>query len=676
MSEAEETYDDRPARMISSHDSSDEAMLELRRREKDHRQRCVTDLACGRARGNARRVEHLPLDAVVVPDALRHRVKRLARLEVEADDVALGLLVLERDERVLNVPAAIGSERLGQDQERLGKGRDAELGPALGEPLRLAQEVGRARDLESARAGDERLVLDRVLDGTQAVPDRIVRLAHAVRVGACVEGWQQSQAEGGWSGGWHEASDTSLRAGRTLDEQRHRLGLPALLDERKFLLSERVLVDEAGIAETLGLEVVDRVLGGAAAAKLEALHVAALSPAKRKDAVLDEDVERHRVNTLLVDDDKRPRLLLRVDVLVADEVLELDNLLQLGVDKAALRLDQLLALLGRRVEERRVDLTERAARARGRRSEGSAGQLQRAVVGRAPKGADARLLVLERYVERQDEAVLEPLGHVWVPGAVIHDETADERGLGVHLVLHLHNLDHVQVDWVLERVDADGVGGRCWRLDGQDGVDDKAGDLGRQLRVDLGRERGVGHRDERRPVERRLLDLERVKELAQAGRAGRQRACPPSTGNQRRRTFSASLAATSKPSPNTRGCTPSDVYRSACFRSSPASRTTEVVPSPVCSSCATAVRAIMAAVGFYAQAGGSSQPGSNSDTSSQSNQTHLDLHLGEENLAVLEEAKREGASGSKGGRWSESLSPSDAASPSPLQGRDDKPWSS
>mmetsp|Transcript_11137 Transcript_11137/g.25095 ORF Transcript_11137/g.25095 Transcript_11137/m.25095 type:complete len:214 (+) Transcript_11137:946-1587(+) len=62
---------------------------------------------------------------------------------------------------------------------------------------------------------------------------------------------------------------------------------------------------------------------------------------------------------------------------------------------------------------------------------------------------------------------------------------------------------------------------------------------------------------------------------------------------------SAHFLATSKPSQSTRECTPSLRYRSACFMSSPMSSTVEVVPSPVTSSCATAVRAIMTAVGFW-----------------------------------------------------------------------------
>lgn len=302
--------------------------------------------------------------------------------------------------------------------------------------------------------------------------------------------------------------NTLNRQARTLNQQRHRLGLLALLDKGELLLAKCVLVDETGVAKNLGLEVVNRVLGSAAAAELEALHVTALGPAKGKDAVLDENVERHRVDALLVDHDKRPRLLLRVDVLVANEVLELDNLLELGVNKTALRLDQLFPLLGRRVEERRVDLAIRSTTAGRVMMVSASKESEQSLLSK-----DARLLVLERDVERQDEAVLEPLGHVRVPGAMVHDEAADERRLGVHLVLHLHDLDHVQVDRVLERIDTNGIGGRCRRLNGKDGVDDKAGNLSRELRVDLGRKRGVSDRNKRRSVKRWLLNLERVEKL-------------------------------------------------------------------------------------------------------------------------------------------------------------------
>ena len=65
------------------------------------------------------------------------------------------------------------------------------------------------------------------------------------------------------------------------------------------------------------------------------------------------------------------------------------------------------------------------------------------------------------------------------------------------------------------------------------------------------------------------------------------------------RNDTAAVLAASKPSTSTRGCSPSFKYRSACFRSSPMINTVEDVPSPVMSSCATAVRAIITAVGFW-----------------------------------------------------------------------------
>lgn len=64
-------------------------------------------------------------------------------------------------------------------------------------------------------------------------------------------------------------------------------------------------------------------------------------------------------------------------------------------------------------------------------------------------------------------------------------------------------------------------------------------------------------------------------------------------------TFSASVFAKSYPSAMTRGCRPSEMYLSACLRSSPIKSTHDVVPSPVMSSCAVAARAIMTAVGFW-----------------------------------------------------------------------------
>ena len=87
------------------------------------------------------------------------------------------------------------------------------------------------------------------------------------------------------------------------------------------------------------------------------LHVSPLGATKREDPSFCEDVKGERVDTLLVDDDESFRLLLSINSLVTDKTLELDDLLDFLISETALRLDELFALFGRRVEEARVDLT-------------------------------------------------------------------------------------------------------------------------------------------------------------------------------------------------------------------------------------------------------------------------------------------------------------------------------
>ena len=140
-----------------------------------------------------------------------------------------------------------------------------------------------------------------------------------------------------------------------------------------------------------------------------------------------------------------------------------------------------------------------------------------------------RLFILERHVERQNERILDALGHVGVTRAVVHDEALDELRVGVGLVLHLHNLNHVQVDRVVllrcggrravhrrvlvRRCPGSGRRGRRgWLADGQNGVDNVGRELFRELGVQLGGEGGVCDGDEGGAVQRGRL-LERLEEL-------------------------------------------------------------------------------------------------------------------------------------------------------------------
>jgi hypothetical protein len=250
----------------------------------------------------------------------------------------------------------------------------------------------------------------------------------------------------------------------TLDEQGHTLGLLDVLDKGVFLLSERVLVDKSSISQNIRRQVIHRVLRDTSTGELQSivspptldlpLHIPSLRSSKRKDAILDQDVQTHRVDTLLVDQDETLWLFARPDRLVTHGILELYDFLELGVDKSSLRLDELFTLLGRVVEEARVDL---------------------AVVSSSI--ADSRLFIFERDIQSEDKGILHALGHIGMSRTVVHDQTADQLGIRVGLVLHLHDFDHVQVDWLTVGIDSLGISSGYWWLDSEDCVDNIGSEL-------------------------------------------------------------------------------------------------------------------------------------------------------------------------------------------------------
>ena len=81
------------------------------------------------------------------------------------------------------------------------------------------------------------------------------------------------------------------------------------------------------------------------------LHIPPLRPPQRQNTILHKNIQAKWIYSLLVDDNKGLLLPFGVDRLIADKVFEFDDLLQLGVDELALRLDELFPLLGRRIEE-------------------------------------------------------------------------------------------------------------------------------------------------------------------------------------------------------------------------------------------------------------------------------------------------------------------------------------
>mmetsp|Transcript_28269 Transcript_28269/g.67221 ORF Transcript_28269/g.67221 Transcript_28269/m.67221 type:complete len:433 (+) Transcript_28269:119-1417(+) len=332
------------------------------------------------ARHHGRALNDLLLHDVAVIYAAGDWVERLSRSQVKANGVAALMLRLEVDDRLLRVVAGVLREHLWNPEKCLGKGLDAELGAALGFLAGVREEVVAGCDLKRPRPRDEDAVFERVLHGPEAVPERVLHLGDGV-------------------------------VGRPLQQDGARAGVLHVLHKRVLLVPEDVLVDAAGVPEAVRSELLHTADVDAPAGEGEPLHVAALGPAERQDALLGEHVEAVWVDPLHVDDHKA--LVRRV---ATHLLLEVYDGLGALVGVLALGGDEPLPLLRAAVVEAGVDLA---------------------------------LLVLEGDVAGEDKGVLHPLGHVGVARAVVEDEAAHELGVRRELVLHVHDLDHVEVDWLV-----------------------------------------------------------------------------------------------------------------------------------------------------------------------------------------------------------------------------------
>lgn len=114
------------------------------------------------------------------------------------------------------------------------------------------------------------------------------------------------------------------------------------------------------------------------------------------------------------------------------------------------------------------------------------------------------LLILQGHIAGEDVAVLEPLGHVGVPGAVIEDETTNELSVHLGLVLHLHDLHHVQVNSL------------ALFFDSQYGINTGLSEEISKLLVHLGSQRGPCNMEKSLPL-RLNLDFDFLKHLKGLG---------------------------------------------------------------------------------------------------------------------------------------------------------------
>jgi hypothetical protein len=238
--------------------------------------------------------------------------------------------------------------------------------------------------------------------------------------------------------GTESISDSILGLGngvivRSLDEDCAGEGVFNTLDESVFIISEGLLVDLLGETHIGFVQSVNRVKLVSTTGEGDSFSVSLFASADTNNSISSEELKRRGVNTLLVDDDKVLSVLLGADL-----SLEINNLLDLVVSELSLGGNQLLTVFG---------------------------------VGPEESGVDFGLLVLERDVEAHDVAVLKAGGHVGVTTTVIEDETLDEFGLSRHLVLHVHELDHVEIEAVVTLDSLDGIDNNFSQWDSESGVD-------------------------------------------------------------------------------------------------------------------------------------------------------------------------------------------------------------
>jgi hypothetical protein len=186
---------------------------------------------------------------------------RFSGVHIEARVIeTASVCLLQLDEGLLRIKAAVLGQCLGDDGDGVGKREDAELGFA-GNALCVLQQVRVERCFDAARAVDERTVGDGVAHRLQAIVDGVFDLLDAVLAGSS-------------------------------DEKSDAFGNFDTFDESEFVVAKAFLVHEVSVAQHVGSEIVEAVDGSAAAREHQALHVAALGAAEADHALLGHHVER------------------------------------------------------------------------------------------------------------------------------------------------------------------------------------------------------------------------------------------------------------------------------------------------------------------------------------------------------------------------------------------------
>ena len=126
--------------------------------------------------------------------------------------------------------------------------------------------------------------------------------------------------------------------------------------------------------------------------------------------------------------------------------LKVNNFLNPLIHEFPLCCHHLLPLLRIVVEETRVHLTAN--------SEHLVSPKQRTLWGHVVP-AYPPLLVLQRNIACENEAILHTFLHIWMASSMVQDQALHQSGVCVELVPHVHDLHHEQVDGLIGLLDAE-----------------------------------------------------------------------------------------------------------------------------------------------------------------------------------------------------------------------------
>ena len=259
----------------------------------------------------------------------------------------------------------------------------------------------------------------------------------------------------------------------TLDQNGAGESVLDLVDEGVFVVAECLLINATGPTKIVLGQIINRVDLATTTSEWDSLTVSLLASSDTNDSISGQELEGRWVNTLLVNND---------EVLVsaiAKFSFKFNDLHDLIISELSLGGNELFSLFSVGPEESRVDLG---------------------------------LFVLKGDVEAENIAVLHGRWEIRVSTTVVKDKTSDELALSGHFVLHVHDLDHVEINiWGFHL-----ALNLTWSRNGLNCIDEDFAEWVSNIWVDLGVQGGTGNIDEELSVDF-LLNFECFEESKSLG---------------------------------------------------------------------------------------------------------------------------------------------------------------